>query len=155
MILLGLGMAAVAVLLWGANAFSRASIGNIKGLLAWITALGGLSLAAMLFLTGRGAAAIGGLIFLAPLAWSLWQESQLARLGARRGGPRPGPSPGGSRRMSRTEALAVLGLAEGASDSDVRAAWVRLMRAVHPDGGGTDDLASRVNQAKDVLLRGR
>ena len=54
--------------------------------------------------------------------------------------------------MKRAEALQVLGLTDPVSDSDVRAAWVRLMRVAHPDGGGSDWLAARVNQAKDVLL---
>lgn len=154
MIALGLGLGLVLALFWAASAFSRASVMDIKELLTWVVALAGLALAAMLFLTGRGAAAIGGLVLLGPLAWSYWQES--------RGGGGRGPAGGGQgraggtgRRMSRVEALAVLGLTEGASDSDIRAAWVRLMRAVHPDGGGSDDLASRVNQARDVLLGGR
>ena len=50
-------------------------------------------------------------------------------------------------RLGRQEALDVLGLDEGASDADVQEAWVRLMRVVHPDGGGSDWLAARVNQA--------
>lgn len=59
----------------------------------------------------------------------------------------------GGGRMSRHEALAVLGLAEGASEADIRAAHRRLMRTAHPDGGGSDWLAARVNEARDVLLR--
>jgi hypothetical protein len=46
----------------------------------------------------------------------------------------------------------VLGLVDPVSEADVRAAWLRLMRVAHPDGGGSDWLAARVNQAKDVLL---
>ena len=57
--------------------------------------------------------------------------------------------------MDRAEALQVLGLHDPASDADVRAAWVRLMRAAHPDSGGSDWLAARVNQARDVLLSRR
>ncbi len=140
MIALALGLVAVGVLMWAASAFSRAPVANIKALLAWVAALAGLSLAAMLFLTGRGVAAASGLVLLGPLAWSFWQESR---------GVKAAPSA----KMGRREALEVLGLEEGASDSDVRAAWVRLMRTAHPDGGGTDWLASRVNAAKDVLLR--
>ena len=67
----------------------------------------------------------------------------------RAGGPRAAPGGG---RMSRQEALAVLGLAEGASEDEIRAAHRRLMRAAHPDGGGSDWLAARVNEARDVLL---
>ena len=54
--------------------------------------------------------------------------------------------------MTRQEALAVLGLAEGASEEQIRAAHRRLMRAAHPDGGGSDWLAARINEARDVLL---
>lgn len=60
------------------------------------------------------------------------------------------PPPGG--RMSRAEALAVLGLAEGAGEAEIRAAYLRLMRAAHPDRGGSDWLAARLNEARDVLL---
>ena len=61
--------------------------------------------------------------------------------------PRP---PGG--RMTRAEALEVLGLGEGADEAAIRAAHRRLMRAAHPDQGGSDWLASRLNEARDVLL---
>ncbi len=145
MILLALGLGALALLLWAARAFSRAPVPNVKALLAWVAALAGLSLATMLLLTGRGAAALGGIVLLGPLAWSWWQESNASPGAARRGAARSG-------RMGRAEALQVLGLSDPVSDSDVRAAWVRLMRVAHPDGGGSDWLAARVNQAKDVLL---
>jgi len=56
--------------------------------------------------------------------------------------------------MSRAEALKVLGLQEGASADDVRAAHRRLMLQNHPDKGGTDYIAAKINEAKDVLLAG-
>ena len=56
--------------------------------------------------------------------------------------------------MTREEALAVLGLAEGASADDIKAAHRRLIQRMHPDVGGTADLAARINRAKDVLLGG-
>ncbi|NMD06804.1 MAG: DnaJ domain-containing protein [Phyllobacteriaceae bacterium] len=54
--------------------------------------------------------------------------------------------------MSRDEALAILGLQSGASEDEVRAAHRRLMKEFHPDKGGTDYLAAKINAAKDVLL---
>lgn len=57
-----------------------------------------------------------------------------------------------SQPMSRAEALEVLGLAEGASDEDIRAAHLRLMKQVHPDRGGSDYLAAKLNEARRILL---
>lgn len=66
-------------------------------------------------------------------------------------GPRNGAAaPSGA--MSRPEALAVLGLKEGASADEIRSAHRRLMKEFHPDHGGSDYLAAKINQAKDTLL---
>ncbi|MBS0523370.1 MAG: molecular chaperone DnaJ [Proteobacteria bacterium] len=54
--------------------------------------------------------------------------------------------------MSRQEALATLGLQEGATEEDIRAAHRRLIVRMHPDAGGSAELAARINRAKDVLL---
>ena len=54
--------------------------------------------------------------------------------------------------MTRDEALAILGLASGATEEEIRAAHRRLILRVHPDAGGSADLAARINRAKDVLL---
>jgi len=64
-----------------------------------------------------------------------------------------GPPPGDPRAdMTRTEALAVLGLTEGATAEEIKAAHRRLIQRMHPDAGGSADLAARINRAKDVLL---
>ncbi|MDT7951073.1 MAG: hypothetical protein RQ966_06160 [Acetobacteraceae bacterium] len=149
MVMLAAGFAMLAALLFAARSFSRASVATIKALLAWIVALAGLSLACLLLLTGRGPAALSGLVLLGPLIWRWWKE-HAGEAGA--AGPSRPPPPVRVGPMKRAEALEVLGLSEPVSDSDVRAAWVRLMRVAHPDGGGSDWLAARVNQAKDVLL---
>jgi curved DNA-binding protein CbpA len=54
--------------------------------------------------------------------------------------------------MGRAEAYEVLGLKSGASEEQIHAAHRRLMRMAHPDTGGSDWLASRINQARDVLM---
>ena len=55
--------------------------------------------------------------------------------------------------MSAKEALNILALQEGASENQIRSAHRSLMKQNHPDRGGSDYLAARINAAKDVLLK--
>jgi hypothetical protein len=66
----------------------------------------------------------------------------------RRGGPPPPSGPD----ITVDEAYAILGLAPGADAEAIREAHHRLMKQLHPDHGGTDYLASKINRARDVLL---
>ncbi len=148
---------------WGGlRAFERASVTSIKSLVAWIAALAGISLALLLILSGRGGIAIGALVMFGPMIWNRWRAAH-PRTGqggtAGRGGAGQGSGsagPGGpaprSSAMTREEAYQVLGLKVGASEADIRAAHHRLMRPAHPDAGGSDWLAARINQARDRLL---
>jgi hypothetical protein len=60
--------------------------------------------------------------------------------------------PGTGHSMNRADALAALGLQEGASEDDIVAAHRKLIQKLHPDRGGNDYLAAQINQAKDILL---
>jgi hypothetical protein len=95
-------------------------------------------------------------VALLSFAWLLLERRIFAAVasGARaRGasGQRDPLGTGAERRMSRAEALSVLGLEEGASEEAVQTAYRNLMKRVHPDKGGSDYLAAKLNQAKDVL----
>jgi DnaJ domain len=62
------------------------------------------------------------------------------------------PPGGASADVTVEEAYAILGLAPGADAAAIRAAHRRLMKQLHPDHGGTDYLATKINRARDVLL---
>ena len=133
-----LGVVALVLLMAALGVFSRAQVASLKQFGAWVVAIGGLVLAVLLAFSGRGLIAVAALALLGPLAWG-WLRPSLG--GRRVGGP-----------MSREEAYRVLGLAPGASEIEIHAAYRRLMRTAHPDRGGSNGQAARLNQARDVLL---
>ena len=101
----------------------------------WIAAaafLGGLRLAA------TGKAIIGVPMMAGGLVWGLY------RLRNRRA-PKLPPMPS-------EEARRVLELGPDATLADIRAAHRRLIARVHPDAGGSTELANRVNAARDALV---
>jgi hypothetical protein len=55
--------------------------------------------------------------------------------------------------LSDKEARAILGVPADATVQDINTAWKRLMARAHPDQGGTQGLASRLNAARDHLLK--
>ena len=55
--------------------------------------------------------------------------------------------------LTEKEAWQVLGLEPGASRDDIIGAHKRLIQKLHPDRGGNDYLAARINRAKEVLLK--
>ena len=54
--------------------------------------------------------------------------------------------------MALTEAYALLGLPSDADRDAIVAAHRRLIARNHPDQGGTQALAARLNVARDLLL---
>ena len=55
--------------------------------------------------------------------------------------------------MTRSEALAVLGLGEDATRDDIVSSHRSLIQKIHPDRGGNDYLAAKINEAKDFLIK--
>ncbi|SEA41260.1 DnaJ domain-containing protein [Desulfuromusa kysingii] len=55
--------------------------------------------------------------------------------------------------MTRQEAYQILGLQPQASQEEIHQAWKRLIKGVHPDSGGSDFLAAKINAARDILLQ--
>ena len=75
-----------------------------------------------------------------------WREHAQADAASGRGGAPRGP-------MTHEEAYQILGLQPGAEAEEIVRAHRTLMKRIHPDQGGTNYLAARVNEAKDTLLR--
>jgi hypothetical protein len=91
-------------------------------------------------------------VFLAGIGWSLYTRGRAVPEGwFPRDEQEPPPRDTGTR-MPAAEARKVLGLTAGASTDAVRAAHRRLILQNHPDRGGSDYLAAKINEAKDVLL---
>ncbi len=55
--------------------------------------------------------------------------------------------------LTREEAALLLGVPVTASEEQIRDAHRRLIQKNHPDRGGTDYLAAKINQARDILLK--
>ena len=59
-----------------------------------------------------------------------------------------------SEAITAAEARSLLGVSASATPQEINTAWKRLMARAHPDQGGTEGLASRLNAARDRLLKG-
>lgn len=82
-----------------------------------------------------------------------WQSQQRKRPQGQQGsGKHSGKNTSSANRMSREEALDVLGLKPGANREEILAAHRRLMQKVHPDREGSAYLAAQINAARDSLL---
>lgn len=64
-----------------------------------------------------------------------------------------GAGGGSGSEMSIAEALETLGLEPNPLREDIIDAHRRLIQKLHPDRGGNDYLAAKINKAKDILIK--
>lgn len=141
MLYLALGAAALALYFW---ILRRGPLLKGQG---WRVAAGAAALAAF---TGAAWAGVRGswAAVVALVVLGLWFAASARKVPAQ-----SRPAAPASSSMSADEARRILGVAANASREDIQAAYARLMRAVHPDKGGTAGLAAQLNAARDTLLK--
>lgn len=123
------------ILLWGLLAVIAVLV--VTGRLNWIAAAIAASLP---LLKGLFTLLLRSLPFLQ--IWLKKRQTEHQR-------PPPPPSP----QMAKHEAYQILGLQPGASREDIILAHKRLIQKLHPDRGGNDFLAAKLNAAKELLLK--
>lgn len=133
--------AAVAITLLAARMKSR----DAAQMLRWALGVGGVLLG--LLLTVRGLAVAG-----VPLVGAAIGLLGVAARGGRKPRSEQSAPPIRPGAMSEREAREILGVGPEADEAEIRTAHRELMKRVHPDAGGSDALAARVQQARDVLL---
>jgi small-conductance mechanosensitive channel len=150
---------AIALILW--HKISRAQGAEKKKMVMWSIISGIIAVLLVLAVTGHLniitamlaslvalLPRLAGLLRYLPILGKLYQQRQQSQYSQNS----QQPPPGGKQGMSRDEAMEVLGLKAGFTSDDVIQAHRRMMQKVHPDRGGSDYLASKINKAKDTLL---
>lgn len=112
------------------------------GRLNWLFALAGVAIAFIFRL-------IPALLRYSPYLHRLWSEFNSAKQNTSQRQNKAGTKGD----MSIEEAYEVLGLNMGASESEIIAAHRKLMQKIHPDRGGSNYLAAKINLAKKILLK--
>jgi hypothetical protein len=155
--LLIFGVLLLALFMSGSWWFVNANTAQLKLALKRLAIVALIALGLLLLVTGKLVPAIGVLGIAATWAVRLMAFRDLF-VAARRAfgrttsnaGANAPPAARGT--MTREEALAVLGLTTLADPAEIKAAHRRLIQGLHPDVGGSDYLAAKINQARDVLL---
>ena len=152
-VVLLIGLVVLVTALTLARWYATADVKNLKRTLAWL-GIGLLALAAaFLALTGRMGAALAALAGL--MVWA-GRIINLLHMGRQFGGvfgAKRAPPGSSEPQMTEEEAFRILGLAPGATADEIKAAHRRIIEQIHPDRGGSDYLAAKVNIAKDFLLK--
>lgn len=163
MFALALGVVGLLVFLYFTRVYVAADPVRMAQRLRLSFGLGGVAAGILLFAAGRGGLGLPLLVIGVGLLMTWFRSGSVEgdeNRGTAAGREDLKGDPGAGRRypsrqsaMTQDEAYEVLGLDAGSGPDEIRRAHRALMQKLHPDMGGSDWLASRINQAKDVLIR--
>lgn len=142
------------ILLGGFALFHFMRSATAREMAALVLTFGVLLISGVVFflaITGRLPIALGVLSALWPAGVAVWKSRQHTQ--TMNNTYRKTTAPPDIANLPRREALDILGLAEGATAEEIKAAHKRLIKALHPDGTGSEWLARKINAARDVLLQ--
>ena len=136
-VFLALGVAVLAGLVWVGRRPARLSHGAriASALFSAVAAVGAV-------VSGMRGGWVASLILVGLSAWLGHRARQSYQAG--KGASDPG--------MSLDEARQLLGVDASAQRADIERAYRNRMRGAHPDQGGTNDMAARINAARDRLI---
>ncbi len=148
MLMMGIAVALYALYRFFSKANPHQIAVFLKSALSMLLLCGSLFLA----LTGRVGAAMAIAAALIPVlaGWRSAAKQPNINDGSHRSG---NPSGTTDTIKTRAEALEVLGLAADATEADIHDAYRTLMKKIHPDHGGNDYLAGKINEARNFLLK--
>lgn len=86
-------------------------------------------------------------LFMAALVEHILRIRLLHKAGRAQGGK------SSEKTLSVKEAQEMLGLADHYTQAQVKEAYHRLMKKIHPDQGGSKYMAAQLNQAKELLMK--
>lgn len=108
--------------------------GRLKGFTYEDMIAGGVFLLGLRLLT-KGSLLPGAALMSGAILWAAWRRGQIAK-----------------NSMPVAEARKLLGVPDTANLAEIRDAHRRLIARVHPDAGGSAELANRINVARDTLI---
>lgn len=154
--LIAIGLAAIAAVWLLVRAGRRPMGGGVNRTLTIAKAVGLLGLLAALLAAKLFPLALMLLVATGGIsAIEVWRSRQL-------GGQMKSTAPGAEAdaavakspmTLRAEEAALILGVSKAATADEIRAAHRRLISAMHPDRGGSDYLAAKINSARDVMLK--
>jgi len=120
--------------------FMRANVQQIKAFFMVAISFAIIIAIFVMAVTGRLPAALALVVGLAPFVPRFFKA-------------KPSGASAKDSAMTRDEACEILGVAKDATNVQIKEAYKKLMKKMHPDQEGSEWMAQKLNAAKDLLLK--